>query len=133
MKCDRQGAANPHDHGIFVIIYRNDLDALLPGDCLYDTIGDDDSDSELLHNYGDGYTYLVATHHGGTYTHTSSRSKSDYIPVPRSDTDKCVFSAGNGYGHPNPAYVGDYQTAGWNTVETKDLLNTGGNFYYVNW
>ncbi len=112
-------APNPHDHGLYAIVtLTSGKRVLLPGDCSYDTMSAQNSGDSVLKEYD----YLVATHHGGKYTHTTANHKTAYIPTPRQGTAcDAIFSAnGVAYGHPNATVVSQYGKT-WNCLRTDQL------------
>lgn len=127
-KADRNGSTHPHDYGLFAVVQlQSGAIALLPGDTRYDTMGEDNPNSDYLDNAGNGYDYLVASHHGGEYSRTQAivrqPTRSDYIPAPRTANDAIIYSANshNGYGHPNSDYVDEYTSKGWAGHRTEEL------------
>lgn len=119
-KCDRNDGhlrnINHHDHGIWAVVTLNSGNTVfLAGDCAYDTIGVRNVNSAELTNNGNGFDYLVASHHGGKYTHTNARTKAQYIPTPSQAQQSIVIYSANGvaYNHPAPNKVNDYVGIGW--------------------
>lgn len=116
---------HPHDHGVFArLALASGNSAFLAGDCTYDIIsqqgGTPNTNDPLITNANNGYVYLVVSHHGGRYTHTSARLQGqrmqNYIPrpIPNSVNTTAVYSAnGVAFGHPKPLYVNDYTSEGW--------------------
>lgn len=122
-KCDRNDGhrvnINHHDHGIWAVVTLNSGHTVfLAGDCAYDTIGVRNANSAELTNQGNGFDYLVASHHGGKYTHTNRRNKAQYIPAPSQAQQPIVIYSANGvaYNHPEPNNVNDYEGRGWVSV-----------------
>ncbi len=136
-KCDRDDSRitgkDHHDHGIWAAIMLNsNRIVFLAGDCAYDTIAVRNVNAAELTNNGQGYDYLVASHHGGVYTHTQARNKTQYIPSPDPQTQppQIIYSAnGVAYGHPDPANVAAYGNAGWYPVYLQTLPGQGFNVY----
>lgn len=138
-KCDRDdtavGTPNHHDHGIWATVRLNsNRTVFLAGDCAYDTIGVGNAAAPELTNNGSGYHYLVASHHGGKYTHTTAQGKTQYIPRPTPPVSQpMVFYSANGvaYGHPVPANVTAYENAGWNSRYLQTLPGQGNNAFVL--
>lgn len=134
-KCDRDDSRiiwkNHHDHGIWAAVMLNsNRTVFLAGDCAYDTIAVRNINAAELANNGQGYDYLVASHHGGAYTHTQARNKAQYIPHtdPQAQPPQIIYSAnGAAYGHPNPVNVAAYGNAGWNHVYLQTFPGQGFN------
>lgn len=104
---------DPHNHGLAAVIRLSGGNVVfLPGDSSYDTLS---GVPGLLNRRGIGYEYLVATHHGGTYTHDKN-SNPACIPVPdRTVPSKVIYSAnGVAFGHPNLFCMGEYTNKNWN-------------------
>ena len=111
---------HPHDHGIYATLrLQSGRRILLPGDCTYDSMSDNSPNAAILHQHD----YLIATHHGGTYT-SGGTYVSRYLPTPKtpmpSRTPSEVIYSVNGvaYNHPNAAVVNGHSNQGWKAVYT---------------
>jgi len=108
--------------GLAVLIVRLDLDdghqmVVLPGDAGYQHIPAlDASSSEMIDAKVIG---LMATHHG-------SKTHLENVPRPHSLGGTIVYSygTGNGYGHPAPEAVAEYESQGWAAGGTLDVYDT---------
>lgn len=104
---------DPHNHGLAAVIRLGGGNVVfLPGDSSYDTFS---GVQGLLDRGGIGYEYLVAAHHGGTYT-CNKNSNPACIPVPGGTPYPTLIYSANGvaFGHPNPACMADYAKRNWN-------------------
>lgn len=122
---------NPHNHGIAAAIRCHGTKnwIFLPGDCSYDTLS---MAAGALNPRGIGYEYLVASHHGGTYTSNRQPNRA-MIPVRDVHAPSSVVFSANGvaYGHPDPAVMADYRTQNWQNfvVLHQDCLSGKGEWY----
>lgn len=123
---------DPHNHGLAAAIRLGGMGGnwvFLPGDCSYDTLN---GVAGVLDRGGIGYEYLVATHHGGTYTH-DKQSNPAVIPVPDGLMASNLIYSANGvaYGHPDPIVMGEYANQNWNNnVVLHQLCQTGQYGWY---
>lgn len=104
---------DPHNHGLAAVIRLGGGNVVfLPGDSSYDTYS---GVQGLLDRGGIGYEYLVAAHHGGTYTYNKA-SNPACIPVPDGTVPSTLIYSANGvaFGHPNPVCMADYANSNWN-------------------
>lgn len=130
-KCDRNDAnirkPDPHDHGLSMVIrLQSGSTVLLPGDCAYDTMAAGNPASSVITNNNQGYTYLVASHHGGKYTHMTGAGKLNFIPHPAQAGQEIIYSAnGAAYGIPTAVNVRDYRGAGWQPVFLQNIPMQG--------
>ncbi len=139
-KCDRDDSRirwiSHHDHGIWASVTLNsNRTVFLAGDCAYDIIAVQNVNAAELTNNGQGYDYLVASHHGGSYTHTRAQNRAQYIPSPdpQAQQPEIVYSAnGVAYGHPNPTNVAAYGNAGWNHIFLQNYPGQGFNVCDLN-
>lgn len=134
-KCDRNDSTirnpNHHDHGVWAKVRLSSGNTVfLAGDCAYDTIAVGNVNNAALTNGGQGYKYLVASHHGGRYTHTLAQNKAQYIPQQQQQSEVFYSANGAAYGHPVPANVNAYGARGWTHRYTQNL--PGQNFNMFN-
>ena len=121
---------HPHNHGLAAAIRLGGMGgnvAFLPGDCSYDTLN---GLTGVLDRGGIGYEYLVATHHGGTYTH-NLRSNPAVIPVPDGQVNSNLIYSANGvaYGHPDFAVMTEYANQNWNHYKSLNQFCQTGQYY----
>lgn len=121
---------DPHNHGLTAVIRLGGGNVVfLPGDSSYDTLS---GVTGLLNRGGIGYEYLVAAHHGGTYTHDKN-SNPACIPVPDGTVQSTLVYSANGvaFGHPDPACMADYTSKNWNhSTSLHQFCQTGQNEWY---
>ena len=125
---------HPHDHGICAKVrLESGHTVLLTGDCHYDAIGTKNTSAPLLTNDDAGYDSLVATHHGGRYTHTKALERDAFIPQPKFEMVSRAYFSANGvaYGHPDKDNVNDHIDRGWIPKGTLSRPEYGENKWII--
>ncbi|MBD5509359.1 MAG: hypothetical protein HDR05_15310 [Lachnospiraceae bacterium] len=115
-------SANSHKNGMSMLVcgkdaFKKDLRILIAGDQEYCYMQDACKQNGHLN-------ILVATHHGGTYTHSTRSGCHTEIPDPlRGNDNRLIISCGKGNTYHHPSKLSDYKN--WNSPSTADYTENG--------
>ena len=96
-------AKDYHQTGLTMKLCINKINVLVAGDQEYDYMNITKDES---------FDYLIASHHGGTYT---SNIKKIDIPKPKNSDSKVIFSFGLGNTYKHPSKLNDYIKNKWDS------------------